>query len=127
MPTAFQSLRRFIWQHLPSLRRPAERTAAELEEMLRANHPWQANFMRQLRLAVERGDMAEAELRFSSGDMWGGSGSVCDVSFLSAKADQQSWRLLIRLVRSFALAGITFAPASSRASIYKEWLRLPGS
>jgi hypothetical protein len=81
--------------------------------------------MRQLRLAVERGDAAEAERLFSSGDIWGGAGSVSDVSFLSPEVDQQSWRLLIRLVRNFAVAGIAYPPATDRASIYKKWLRLP--
>ena len=127
MHTAFQSLRRFIWKRSPLLRRPAERTAAKLEEMLRTDYPAQASVMRQLRLAAERGDDAEAERRFSSGYIWGGAGSVSDVSFLSPKVDQHNWRLLIRLVRNFALAGIAYPPATDRASIYKKWLKLPGA
>ena len=93
--------------------------------MLQADYPAQASVMRKLRLAVERGDAAEAERCFSSGDIWGGAGSVSDVSFLSPETDQQSWRLLIRLVRSFALGGFAYPPASDRAAIYKKWLKLP--
>jgi len=99
----------------------------ELEQMLRAaDYPAQAAVMRKLRLAIERGDIAEAERRFSSGDIWGGAGSVRDISFMSPEADRRSWRLLIRLVRTFAVAGINYPPATESASIYKKWLKLPG-
>ena len=93
--------------------------------MLRsADYAAQADVMRQLRLAVEQGDAAEAERRFSAGDIWGGAGSVSDVSFTSPEADRRSWRLLIRLVRAFAVAGITSSRATENASIYKKWLKL---
>jgi hypothetical protein len=123
MPTAFQTLRRFAWERSSLLRRPLEGAAAELEGMLATNYPWQANVVRELRLAVERGDAREAERRFSSGDIWGGAGSVSDVTFLSPEVDKRSWRLFIRLVRGFALAGIHLAPATDKASIYRTWLR----
>jgi hypothetical protein len=94
--------------------------------MLRhADYPAQADVMRLLRLAVEKGDVTEAERRFSAGDIWGGAGSVSDVTFLRPDLDRRSWRLLIRLVRTFAMAGITYSPATESASIYKKWLRLP--
>lgn len=126
MPTPFQPLLRLAWQSAPLLRQPAARVAMELEQMLRAaDYPAQANVMRQLRLAVERGDIAEAERRFSAGDIWGGAGSVSDVSFVSPDADRRSLRLLIRLVRAFARAGMTYAPATDRASVYKKWLKRP--
>jgi hypothetical protein len=98
----------------------------ELEQMLGgADYPAQADVMRQLRLAVERGDFADAQRRFASGDIWGGAGSVWDVSFMSPEGDRRSWRLLLRLVRTFAVAGITYPPANERASACKKWLKLP--
>ncbi|MGZ3173178.1 MAG: hypothetical protein ACXWJC_09030 [Croceibacterium sp.] len=93
--------------------------------MLRADHPAHAEVMRELRLAVERGDFIDAECRFSTGEIWGGMGSVCDVSFPERDVDRRSWQLFVRLVKGFKIAGMTYQPATERASMFKEWLSNP--
>jgi hypothetical protein len=91
--------------------------------MLRPDYNWHADVLQKLQESVDRGDLAEAELRFSSGDIWGGAGSVSDVSFSDPSMDEQKCKLLWRLVTGFARGGITYPPASNMAAIYKGWIR----
>jgi hypothetical protein len=95
---------------------------SELIALLTPNHLWHADVVRRLQQTVQRDDLAEAELQFSSVDMWGGSGSVTDVSFADGAKDQRICELMIELVDAFAKAGIANKRASEMAAIYRSWL-----
>lgn len=125
MSNTSKTIRRFLWERIPLLRQTALEPARELAEMLRADYSWQADVMQQLSLAIEKGDFVEAKRRFSSGDLWGGAGSVCDVQWPSQETNKRKHRLFIRLVRAFAIAGITYPAATYMASVYKGWIKLP--
>ena len=71
---------------------------AELVAMLRSDYGWQADVLMRLREAVNGQDRQAVEELFGSGDIWGGAGSVHDVSFCDAVLDERKRKLLIELV-----------------------------
>jgi hypothetical protein len=102
--------------------RSVNRVTSEMEEILRRDHPWQAQVIEELREAVRAGNLPEAERRFACGDLWGGAGSVCDVDYGDPEMNARACKLLIDLVECFAHEGITYPRATEMAAIYKKWL-----
>jgi len=97
------------------------RIATALANLL-SDHPWQANVMRALAEAAESSDAEELYRLYASGDIWGGAGSVFDVSLPTPDANKAHCSLMAELVQSFEEAGIRFAPAEARASVCRQWL-----
>jgi len=95
---------------------------AELVAMLRSDYGWQADVLMRLREAVNGQDRQAVEELFGSGGIWGGAGSVHDVSFCDAVLDERKRKLLFELVDAFASAGITNRGASETVAIYRRWL-----
>ena len=95
----------------------------EIAQLLeRDGHP-QAEYVSAL-ATVAKWDPTSVEPGLTSGAMWGGSGSVFDVSEFSSREDRRRFvRLLVRLVEEMRQAGITAPGAESRATIMLNWLK----
>ena len=98
-----------------------EQLTSEIVTLLR-DHPYQANTMACLGESV-RLRPNEIAAAYRDGAIWGGSGSVCDVSFSDRAADAAKCRLLVRLVECFELEGYHYEGASQMAAIYRRWLK----
>lgn len=105
-----------------AIREDINRVISELVGMLRPDYDWQADVLMGLREAVNRHDLQAAEEQFSSGNIWGGSGSVRDVSFVDSASNARKCELEIELVDAFGRAGITSKAASEMAAIYRRWI-----
>ena len=69
-----------VTAHVPKVATKIEQVARSLAELL-GDRPWQASVMMKLADAASAEDWGELETLYASGDIWGGSGSVSDVSF----------------------------------------------
>lgn len=105
-----------------TFREDVSRIISELVAMLRPDYGWHADVLIRLREAVNRRDLQGAEDQFASGDIWGGSGSVRDVSFVDSASNARKCELEIELVDAFASAGIANEAATEMAAIYRRWI-----
>ena len=105
-----------------AFREDVSRIIAELVALMRPGYGWQADVLIRLRDAVNRHDLKGAKEQFASNDIWGGSGSVRDVSFVDSASNARKCELEIELVDAFASEGIANRAATEMAAIYRRWI-----
>ena len=96
----------------------------EIAGLLEKNgHPGQAEYVSALAI-VAHWDPTAVTPGLISGAMWGGSGSVWEVSEFDSREDRRRFmQLLLHLVEEMRKAGITGPAAESRAAIMSNWLK----
>jgi len=95
---------------------------AELIGLIAAQSPFHADIVRRLESTVLTGDVAEVRAKFCSPEMWGGSGSVADLSLDEPNAQRRSCELLSRLNGEFRAAGFECARADRWTDTFDQWL-----
>jgi len=110
------------WAMRIAMHEDINRILSELVAMLRPDYGWQADVLVRLRDAIDSDDLEAAADQFASGDLWGGSGSVHDVTLADSASNARKCGLIIELVDRFALVGITNGAASEMAAIYRRWM-----
>ena len=105
-----------------SLKESVPQVAAELASLIEASSLYHANIVRQLEAAVLTGDSSDIRKQFCSLDMWGGSGSVADLSLTPPDAQRRSCELLSRLNSAFRNAGIGCPRADQWTDTFDQWL-----
>ena len=104
----------------PEFKAEVLRLVRELSILL-AEHPFQAGVVTALGEAVDT-DTSNIATLYGGGELWGGSGSVCDVELRDAEARRRKWQLIIELVDCFERYGHTNPGASFSRRLYKDWL-----
>jgi hypothetical protein len=95
---------------------------AELAGLIEGQSMFHAEIVRRLEAAALAGDVAEVRAQFCSLEMWGGSGSVADLSLDEPSAQRRSCRLLSRLNAEFRNAGFECARADQWTDTFDQWL-----
>ena len=95
--------------------------ASDLRELLLPDCPAHAAFVGRLGQSVAERDFPTAVRLFSSLDMWGGSGSIADISLPTPAANEKMNELLMQLVKHFGDAGIAYPRATTWVSVFEEW------
>jgi hypothetical protein len=93
----------------------------QIRDELSPQYPYHANLATKLAGVVEH-DWAHAATQYCSGDWWGGSGSVFDISPADAGRRRRLATLLVELVERFDREGINCAAAAACADILRGWL-----
>jgi hypothetical protein len=96
--------------------------ATELIGLVEGQSMHHAEILRRLQTAVLTGDVADVRAEFCSLDMWGGSGSVADLSLRDPRARRRSCHLLSRLNAEFRDAGFECARANQWTDVFDQWL-----
>ena len=96
----------------------------EISDSLQRNgHPGQAAYVAALATAAEWDDTAVGP-GLASGAMWGGAGSVFDVSeFNSPDERRHCAELLVKLAEEMRQRGIASIGAESASKVLLSWLR----
>ncbi|MFZ2031085.1 MAG: hypothetical protein WAU68_12295 [Vitreimonas sp.] len=93
----------------------------QIRDELSPQYPHHASLAAKLAGVVEH-DWAHAATHYCSGDWWGGSGSVFDISPEDAGQRRRLATLLVDLVERFDREGIYCAAADASANILRGWL-----
>jgi hypothetical protein len=90
--------------------------------LIEGQSTFHAEIVRKLEATVLKGNVAEVRADYCSVEMWGGSGSVADLSLDEPKAQKRSCELLSRLNAEFRDAGIECARADQWTNTFDQWL-----
>jgi hypothetical protein len=95
---------------------------AELAGLIEGQSMVHAEIVQRLEATVIAADVGEIRAGFCSMDMWGGSGSVADLSLDDPIAQKRACELLSRLNAQFRDAGIKCARADQWTDTFDQWL-----